>query len=191
MVTSWFGAQLARSLPTLQAIARPPTLRRGDLPLPQEFRSVQELAAAVGKSLGASDWLAVDQQRIDRFADATDDHQWIHVDVPRASGGPFASTIAHGYLTLSLVNALVPQLISVPNAPVAINQGCHKVRFPAPVPVGSRIRALGELAEVHPVDGVDGGVDVVVRVTIEIEGHAKPACVAETVRRFLFESQEP
>ena len=114
--------------------------------MPQEFHSAQELAAAVGKSLGASDWLAVDQQRIDRFADATDDHQWIHVDVPRASAGPFASTIAHGYLTLSLVNALLPQLISVPTAAVAINTGCHKVRFPAPVPAGSRIRALGELA---------------------------------------------
>jgi acyl dehydratase len=153
--------------------------------MPQEFHSAQELAAAVGKSLGASDWLGVDQQQIDRFADATDDHQWIHVDVPRATAGPFANTIAHGYLTLSLVNALLPQLISVPTAAVAINSGCHKVRFPAPVPAGSRIRALGELAA---VEVVAGGVDVVVRVTIEIEGHAKPACVAETVRRFLFDS---
>jgi len=156
--------------------------------MPREFHSAQELAAAAGKSLGASDWLAVDQQRIDRFADATDDHQWIHVDVPRASAGPFANTIAHGYLTLSLVNALLPQLISVPTAAVAINKGCHKVRFPAPVPAGSRIRALGELAAAN---AVNGGVDVVVRVTIEIEGHAKPACVAETVRRFLFESKVP
>jgi acyl dehydratase len=156
--------------------------------MPQEFHSAEELAAAVGKSLGASDWLAVEQQRIDRFADATDDHQWIHVDVPRASAGPFANTIAHGYLTLSLVNALLPQLISVPTAAVAINTGCHKVRFPAPVLAGSRIRALGELAA---VDEVDGGIDVVVRVTIEIEGHAKPACVAETVRRFLFVSPIP
>ena len=89
--------------------------------MPQEFHSAQELAAAVGKSLGASDWLGVEQQRIDRFADATDDHQWIHVDVPRASAGPFGNTIAHGYLTLSLVNALLPQLISVPSAAVAIN----------------------------------------------------------------------
>jgi acyl dehydratase len=153
--------------------------------MPQEFYSAEELAAAVGKSLGASDWHAVEQQQIDRFADATDDHQWIHVDLPRASAGPFANTIAHGYLTLSLVNALLPQLISVPTAVIAINRGCNKVRFPAPVPAGSRIRALGELAA---VDVVDGGVDVVVRVTIEIEGHAKPACVAETVRRFLFDS---
>jgi acyl dehydratase len=152
--------------------------------MPQEFRSVPELAAAVGKSLGASEWLAVEQQRIDRFADATDDHQWIHVDVERAAAGPFANTIAHGYLTLSLVNALLPQLLSVPNAVLALNTGCHKVRFPAPVPAGSRIRAVGELAAVDPVPG---GADVMVRVTIEIEGHGKPACVADTVRRFLFE----
>ena len=164
---------------------------RGPLPfapMSLEFRSAHELSAAVGRSLGASDWLEVDQQRIDRFADATDDHQWIHVDAARAAEGPFASTIAHGYLTLSLVNALLPQLIAVPAAALAINTGCHKVRFPAPVPAGSRIRALGELAAVDPVPG---GVDVVVRVTIEIEGHAKPACVAEIVRRFLLESSQP
>jgi acyl dehydratase len=149
----------------------------------QEFRSAQELAAAVGKSLGASDWLTVEQSRIDQFADATDDHQWIHVDTARAAQGPFASTIAHGYLTLSLVNALVPQLLRVPNAALAQNRGCNKVRFPAPVPSGARIRAVGELAAVHEVIG---GVDVVLRVTIEIEGHTKPACLAETVSRFLF-----
>jgi len=154
----------------------------------QEFHSAQELAAAVGKSLGASDWLTVDQARIDQFADATDDHQWIHIDVARAQVGPFASTIAHGYLTLSLVNALLPQLFRVPNALLAINRGCHKVRFPAPVPSGSRIRALGDLLA---VDEVSGGVDVVVRVTIEIDGHAKAACVAETVSRFLFAPGTP
>ena len=151
--------------------------------MPQEFRSVEELSAAVGKSLGASDWLAIDQQRIDRFADATDDHQWIHVDVERAKAGPFGTTIAHGYLTLSLVNAFLPQLLSVPTAGIGINYGCNKVRFPAPVPVGSRIRAVGELAGVEPLPG---GVQVVVRITIEIEGGAKPACVAETVSRFSF-----
>ena len=156
--------------------------------MPREFHTAQELSEAVGKSLGASDWLVVDQTRIDGFADATDDHQWIHIDVARARAGPFASTIAHGYLTLSLVNALLPQLISVPSAAIAINTGCHKVRFPAPVPAGSRIRALGELLAAH---AVDGGVDAVVRVTIEIDGHAKPACVAETVRRFLFEAPLP
>src|SRR5262249_55051116 len=144
--------------------------------MPSEFHSAQELAAAAGKSLGASDWLVVEQQRIDRFADATDDHQWIHVDAARAAESPFGTTIAPGYLTLSLVNALMPQVLRVPNAVVAINRGCNKVRFPAPVPSGSRIRALAELVGVTEVQG---GVDVVVRMTIEIEGHAKPACLAE------------
>jgi acyl dehydratase len=151
--------------------------------MPQEFRSADELRAAVGKSLGASDWLAIEQPRIDLFAEATDDHQWIHVDVERAKSGPFGAPIAHGYLTLSLVNAFLPQLISVPTATMGVNYGCNKVRFPAPVPVGSRIRAVGEIAEAEPVPG---GVQVVVRVSIEIEGGAKPACVAETVSRFLF-----
>jgi acyl dehydratase len=156
--------------------------------MPQEFRSAHELAAAVGKSLGASDWLSVDQQRIDRFADATDDHQWIHVDVARASAGAFGGTIAHGYLTLSLVNALLPQLIDVPNAVLALNHGCTKVRFPAPVPSGSRIRAVGELLAADPVTD---GVDVTVRLTIEIDGHGKPACVVETVRRYCFAAPQP
>jgi acyl dehydratase len=151
--------------------------------MPQQFHSAEELSAAVGKSLGASDWLSIDQQRIDRFADATDDHQWIHVDVERARAGPFGAPIAHGYLTLSLVNAFLPQLLSVPTAKMGINYGCNKVRFPAPVPVGSRIRAVGEIAGVEPVEG---GVQVRVRVSVEIEGGAKPACVAETVSRFLF-----
>jgi acyl dehydratase len=151
--------------------------------MPQEFRSAEELQAAVGKSLGASDWLEIEQPRIDMFADATDDHQWIHVDVERAKGGPFGAPIAHGYLTLSLVNAFLPQLIAVPTATMGVNYGCNKVRFPAPVPVGSRIRAVGEVVDVEPVRG---GVQVVVRVSVEIEGGSKPACVAETVSRFLF-----
>jgi acyl dehydratase len=156
--------------------------------MPQEFRTAPELAAAVGKSLGASDWLIVDQERIDRFADATDDHQWIHVDVARAEAGPFASTIAHGYLTLSLVNALLPQLIRVPTAVLAVNRGCHKVRFPAPVPSGSRIRALGELLR---VEEAGDAVDAVVRVTIEIEGLPKAACIAEAVCRYYFAPPAP
>jgi acyl dehydratase len=151
--------------------------------VPQEFRSADELAAAIGKPLGATDWVLVDQARIDRFADATDDHQWIHVDVERGRAGPFGATIAHGYLTLSLVNTFLPGLIAVPTARTRLNAGCHKVRFPAPVPAGSRIRALGEIAGVQPVTG---GVDVAVRMSIEIEGHAKPACVAEMVSRFVF-----
>ena len=151
--------------------------------MPQEFRSAEDLEAAVGKSLGTSDWLVIEQTRIDQFADATDDHQWIHVDVEKAKAGPFGAPIAHGYLTLSLVNAFLPQLISVPAAKLGVNYGCNKVRFPAPVPVGSKIRAHGEIAS---VERVTGGVQVVVKVSVEIDGGPKPACVAETVSRFLF-----
>ena len=147
------------------------------------FGSAAELKAAVGKPLGTSDWMPIEQERIDQFADATDDHQWIHVDVERARQGPFGAPIAHGYLTLSLVNAFLPQLIQVPSARMGVNYGCNKVRFPAPLPVGSRIRGSGEIVDVQEVTG---GVQVVVRVTVEIEGGAKPACVAETVSRFLF-----
>ncbi len=148
-----------------------------------EFGSAKEILAAVGKGLGTSDWLRIEQDRIDRFADATDDHQWIHVDPERAAEGPFGAPIAHGYLTLSLVNAFLPQLIQVPSASMGINYGCNKVRFPAPVMVGSRIRGSGELVEATEVAG---GVQVVVRVVVEIEGGEKPACVADTVSRFLF-----
>ena len=148
-----------------------------------EFGSVKEILAAVGKPLGTSDWLRIEQDRIDRFADATDDHQWIHVDPERAVEGPFGAPIAHGYLTLSLVHAFLPQLIQVPSATLGVNYGCNKVRFPAPVPVGSRIRGSGELIEATEVAG---GVQVVVRVAVEIEGGDKPACVADTVSRFLF-----
>jgi len=154
--------------------------------MPQEFRSADELRAAVGRDLGASDWKEITQERIDLFADATDDHQWIHVDVERAVAGPFGAPIAHGYLTLSLVNAFLPQLLSVPTATMGVNYGCNKVRFPAPVRVGSKIRARGEIADVEPVPG---GVQVVVRMTVELEGGGKPGCVAETVSRFLFEQE--
>ena len=147
------------------------------------FESAAEIKAAVGKSLGTSDWMPIEQGRINQFADATDDHQWIHVDVERAKRGPFGAPIAHGYLTLSLVNAFLPQLIQVPTASMGVNYGCNKVRFPAPVPVGSRLRGSGEIVDVQDVTG---GVQVVVRVTVEIEGSDKPACVAETVSRFLF-----
>ena len=148
-----------------------------------EFGSAKEILAAVGKPLGTSDWLRIEQDRIARFADATDDHQWIHVDPERAKEGPFGAPIAHGYLTLSLVNAFLPQLIQVPTASMGVNYGCNKVRFPAPVPVGSRIRGSGELVEATEVAG---GVQVVVRVVVEIEGGDKPACVVDTVSRFLF-----
>jgi len=149
-----------------------------------EFDGPEKLRDAVGAELGESGWLEIDQSRINLFADATDDHQWIHVDVEKAKEGPFGAPIAHGYLTLSLVNHFLPQLIQVHGAKMGINYGCNKVRFPAPVPVGSRIRASGTITEVDPVPG---GVQVVVRVSVENEAGGKPACVAETVSRWIFE----
>ena len=142
---------------------------------------LSELESAVGKRLGPTDWLLLEQSRIDQFADATDDHQWIHVDVQRAKQGPFGGTIAHGYLTLALVNRFLPDLIEVRGASMGVNYGCGKVRFPAPAPAGSRIRGLGEVTEVAPVQG---GQQMVVRVSVELEGQERPACVADTISRF-------
>jgi len=138
--------------------------------------------AAVGTHLGYSDWLAIDQDRINLFADATGDHQWIHVDVDRAKDGPFGAPIAHGYLTLSLSNLFLPQIIEVRGFGMGINYGVDKVRFPAPVTVGSRIRGGGELIE---VSDVKGGVQTLVRITVEIEGGDKPACVIDSLSRWL------
>ncbi|MGW2417196.1 MaoC family dehydratase [Streptomyces tubercidicus] len=148
---------------------------------PRVFGSLDELRAAVGEELGTSDWLEIDQKRIDLFAEATGDHQWIHVDQERAADGPFGTTIAHGYLTLSLLPALVPQLMRVDNVKMGINYGTNKVRFPATVPVGSRLRATARIAEVAEVSG---GVQLTTVVTVEREGGDKPVCVAETVSRF-------
>ncbi|QKW05677.1 MaoC family dehydratase [Streptomyces sp. NA04227] len=150
---------------------------------PRIFTSAEELKAAVGEQLGYSDWLEVDQKRIDLFAEATGDHQWIHVDPEQAAKGPFGTTIAHGYLTLSLLPVLVPQVLRVENVKMGVNYGSNKVRYPAPVPVGSRLRAGVALAEVAEVGG---GVQVTAKVTIEIEGGDKPACVAEPVTRYFF-----
>lgn len=140
-----------------------------------------ELESAVGRRLGPTDWLRLEQPRIDQFADATDDHQWIHVDVERAKQGPFGGTIAHGYLTLALVNKFLPELIEVQGASMGVNYGCGKVRFPEPAPSGSRIRGVGEVTEVRPVQG---GRQMVVRVTVELQGQERPACVADTISRF-------
>ncbi|MFE0190377.1 MaoC family dehydratase [Streptomyces sp. NPDC059008] len=148
---------------------------------PRVFGSLDELRAAVGEELGTSDWLEIDQKRIDLFADATGDHQWIHVDQERAATGPFGATIAHGYLTLSLLPAFVPQLMRVDNVKMGINYGTNKVRFPATVPVGSRLRATARIADVAEVKG---GVQLTTVVTIEREGGDKPVCVAESVSRF-------
>ncbi|WP_030752852.1 MaoC family dehydratase [Streptomyces sp. NRRL F-5135] len=151
---------------------------------PKVFTSAEELCAGAGARLGHSDWLEVDQKRIDLFAEATGDHQWIHVDPEAAAAGPFGTTIAHGYLTLSLLPVFVPQILRVENVKMALNYGTNKVRFPSPVPVGSRLRASGVLAEV--TDGGEGGVQVVARITVEREGGDKPVCVAESVSRFYF-----
>ena len=147
------------------------------------FHSAEELRAAAGREAGPTDWITVEQSRVDAFADATDDHQWIHVDPARAASGPFGTTIAHGYLTLSLVNFFLPDLVRVEGAKMGVNYGTNKVRFPAAVKVGARIRGRAQVLE---ATDVPGGVQIVVRVTIEIEGGDRPACVADTISRFFF-----
>ncbi|MEU2789710.1 MaoC family dehydratase [Streptomyces sp. NPDC007100] len=148
---------------------------------PRVFGSLDELRNAVGEDLGPSDWLEIDQKRIDLFADATGDHQWIHVDPERAAAGPFGTTIAHGYLTLALLPTLVPRLMRVEGVTMGINYGVDKVRFPATVPVGSRLRATARIAGVTEVSG---GVQLATAVTVEREGGDKPVCVAQTLSRF-------
>ncbi|MGW0878838.1 MaoC family dehydratase [Streptomyces sp. NPDC002671] len=148
---------------------------------PRTFTSPDELKAAVGEQLGYTDWLEVDQKRIDLFAEATGDHQWIHVDPEKAAAGPFRTTIAHGYLTLSLLPIFGPQLMQVEGVKMGVNYGTNKVRFPAPVPVGSRLRST---ATITGVEAVKGGVQVTVAFTVEREGGDKPVCVAESVVRY-------
>lgn len=147
------------------------------------FNHPNELKDAVGKHLGVSEWLEIDQARIDKFADATGDHQWIHVDPERAKQGAFGSTIAHGYLTLSLVNKFLPEIIDVRGISMGVNYGSDRLRFPAPVPVGSRVRGSAELIKVEDVKG--GAVQSTVRVTVEIEGGERPACVIDTISRYV------
>ena len=146
------------------------------------FESPAELESAVGKNLGSSDWLEITQERIDLFAEATGDHQWIHVDPERAKAGPYGATIAHGYLTQSLVNYFLPQIVEVRGIKMGVNYGADRLRFPAPVPVGSRIRGTGELLKVEQTK--DGGTQATVRVTVEIEGGERPACVIDTISRY-------
>jgi acyl dehydratase len=141
-----------------------------------------DLVGAVGDEFGPTDWIEITQERVNTFADATDDHQWIHVNVERANAGPFGAPIAHGYLTLSLCARFLSELCAVEKASMGINYGVNKARFPAPVKVGARIRARGKLAEATEVAG---GVQIVVQVTVEIEGSEKPAAVVETVSRYL------
>ncbi|HEX3828452.1 MAG TPA: MaoC family dehydratase [Sporichthyaceae bacterium] len=145
------------------------------------FENLEEFAKAAGSELGTSDWLTVDQKRIDEFAEATGDHQWIHVDPERAAAGPFGTTIAHGLLTLSLYAGLIQQIYRVDGIRMGINYGLNKVRFPSPVRVGSQIRVALSLAE---VTAVDGGVQVVLAGKAEIKDAPKPACVFEAVARY-------
>jgi len=147
-----------------------------------QILAIDELPQAVGTDLGHTDWVEVSQERIDQFAEATGDHQWIHVDPERAAAGPFGTTIAHGYLTLSLISMLLPELMTVEGTSMGINYGTNRVRFPAPVPAGSRVRASGTISD---VEDVAGGYQVVATIAIEVEGSEKPACVAESVSRFL------
>jgi acyl dehydratase len=150
---------------------------------PTIFQSLDELRAGVGKPLGVTDWLEVTQDRVDLFADATGDRQWIHVDVERANReSPYGGPIAHGFLTLAITNLFMPQIVEVRGVSMGINYGTGKVRFPAPVPVGSRIRGSGELVA---CDEVAEGVQTTIRLTVEVEGGDKPACVVDSLSRWL------
>ena len=147
------------------------------------LNGVDEVRAAAGRHLGYSDWVEITQERVNQFADATGDHQWIHIDVERAKAeSPYGGPIAHGYLTLSLTNYLVPTIFSVEGFSMAINYGTDKVRFPSAVPVGARIRAGVEVVD---VTDVAGGVQTKTLVTVEIQGGEKPACVVESLSRWL------
>jgi acyl dehydratase len=148
---------------------------------PRSFGSIDDLRAAAGTKIGSSDWFTVSQERIDLFADATDDHQWIHVDPERAKAGPFGGTVAHGFLTLSLLPVLTEQVYRVDGVRMAVNYGLDRVRFPAPTLAGSRVRAHVDLLEVADVTG---GVQVKSEVTVEAEGQLKPVCVAVSLARF-------
>jgi len=145
---------------------------------------LDELKSLVGEELGVSSWLTISQDRIDRFAEATGDHQWIHVDPERAAReSPFGATIAHGYLTISLSPLLMAEIMTVEGVTMGVNYGLNKLRFPAPVPVDSRVRLRATLREVNDIEG---GAQVVTGMTFEVEGSDKPACVAEAVALYYF-----
>ena len=147
------------------------------------FSSARSLLDAEGLDLGRTDWLTIEQARIDLFAEATGDHQWIHVDPVRAASGPFGACIAHGYLTQSLANLFMPQLMTLENMAMGVNYGSDRVRFPAPVPVGSRVRGHGLILR---VEALGEAVQVVVRLSVEIEGQSRPGCVVDTISRYTF-----
>lgn len=147
------------------------------------FSSAQQLLDAQGKDLGCTDWLTIDQARIDLFAEATGDHQWIHVDPVRAASGPFGACIAHGYLTQSLANLFMPQLMRLENMAMGVNYGSDRTRFPAAVKVGSRVRGHGQVLS---AELIGESVQFCVRISVEIEGAERPGCVVDTLSRYTF-----
>jgi len=151
------------------------------------FSSADQLLAAQGQDLGRTDWLVLTQQRINLFAEATGDHQWIHVDPERAARGPFGACIAHGYLTLALANLFMPQLMQFDNLAMGVNYGSDRLRFPAAVKVGSRVRGHGEILK---VEVMGQALQVVVRISVEIEGSDRPGCVVDTISRYTFNPLE-
>ncbi|MGE8318577.1 MAG: MaoC family dehydratase [Comamonas sp.] len=148
------------------------------------FDSAASVLASVGRPLGETPWMQITQERIQQFADATGDHQWIHVDPQKAATGPFGACVAHGYLTLSLANLFLPQLVSYEQLKMGVNYGCEKVRFPAPVRVDSWVRGSGEVVAATPIG--DDGVQVTVRITVQVRDQDKPGCVVETISRLFF-----
>ncbi len=149
----------------------------------KRFATIAELQALVGQDLGESDWIAVDQRRIDLFADATGDHQWIHVDPVKAAQGPFGTTVAHGFLTLSLLPEMAANAFEIDGSRMGVNYGLNRVRFTAPVPVNSRLRGRFKLLS---YEAIEGGAQMTMEVTMEREGSPKPVCIAESiVRRFI------
>ena len=146
----------------------------------KHFAKLQELQTMVGQEIGLSDWITVDQKRIDQFAEATGDHQWIHIDPVKAAKGPFGKTIAHGFLTLSLLPELFVKAFDIGDVRMGVNYGLNKVRFTAPVPSGGRVRGRFVLREYVPIEG---GAQLTVEALIELEGSPKPACIAETISR--------
>lgn len=149
--------------------------------MPMIFETPAALLAHVGEQLGQSEWISVEQSRIDQFAEATGDHQWIHVDPVRAASGPFGVCIAHGYLTLALVNLFMPQIVEVRGIAMGVNYGCERVRFPSVVRAGSRVRGSAQLVA---AEEVTGGVQATIRVSVEIEGEERPGCVVDTISRY-------
>lgn len=151
----------------------------------RQFDSLQSMQAYVGQEIAISEWVTIDQKRIDLFAEATDDHQWIHVDPKRAADGPYGTTIAHGFLTLSLIPMLKAQAMVVENTKLGVNYGLNKVRFPSPVKVNSRLRGRFKLVSMEPLPPINGmaGFEITFDVTVECEGSDKPACAAQSVAR--------